>query len=105
MQRTHTELARKLISISNPFAALRGKTPSGGDVWVLAIKATRPSDTDLYVCEVNSEPPFKSFHPLKGNSFAVNSIASANIHIFLIICSESTECNIENDVNGKCNDG
>lgn len=49
-------------------AALRGKSPSGGDVWVLAIKATRPSDTDLYVCEVNSDPPFKSFHPLKGNS-------------------------------------
>ena len=44
-----------------------GRTPTGGDVWVLLIKDTRPSDTDVYVCEVNSDPIIKSFHPLRGN--------------------------------------
>lgn len=46
--------------------APKGKTPTGGDVWVLLIKDTTSFDTGLYVCEVNSDPPFKSFHPLKG---------------------------------------
>lgn len=46
--------------------APKGKTPSGGDVWVLLITDTKPTDSDLYVCEVNSNPPIKSFHPLKG---------------------------------------
>lgn len=33
-------------------AAPKGKTPTGGDVWVLLITDTKPSDSDLYVCEV-----------------------------------------------------
>lgn len=49
------------------FAAPKGNiSPSGGDVWVLLISDTKPSDTDLYVCEVNSDPAIKSFHSLKG---------------------------------------
>lgn len=32
---------------------------------MLLIKNAQPSDTDLYVCEVNSDPPITSFHPLK----------------------------------------
>lgn len=48
--------------------APKGKIPVGGDVWVLLIRETKPSDSDLYVCEVNSDPPIKSFHPLKGKS-------------------------------------
>lgn len=32
--------------------APKGKTPTGGDVWVLLISDTKPSDSDLYVCEV-----------------------------------------------------
>lgn len=49
---------------------------------MLAIKETRPSDTDLYVCEVNSEPPFKSFHPLKGNNFASYFVESTFVHLY-----------------------
>lgn len=37
----------------------------GGDVWVLLIKSVKPEDTDVYVCEVNSEPVIRSFHPLR----------------------------------------
>ncbi|XP_050094930.1 Ig-like and fibronectin type-III domain-containing protein 1 [Anopheles aquasalis] len=41
-----------------------GRTPLGGDVWVLLIKETRLNDSDVYVCEVNSDPIVRSFHPL-----------------------------------------
>lgn len=44
----------------------KGSSPNGGDVWVLLIKDTLPSDSDLYVCEVNTDPPIRSFHGLKG---------------------------------------
>lgn len=37
----------------------------GGDVWVLLIKSVKPEDSDVYVCEVNSDPVIKSFHPLR----------------------------------------
>lgn len=50
------------------FSAPKGKTPTGGDVWVLLITDTKPSDSDLYICEVNSDPPIKSFHSLKGTT-------------------------------------
>lgn len=49
-----------------PYSATSGRTPTGGDVWVLLIKDTRPTDSDIYVCEVNSDPVVRSFHPLKG---------------------------------------
>lgn len=50
-------------------AAPKGKASStnGGDVWVLLITDTQPSDSDLYVCEVNTDPAIRSFHGLKGN--------------------------------------
>ncbi|XP_068081772.1 Ig-like and fibronectin type-III domain-containing protein 2 [Anabrus simplex] len=37
---------------------------SGGDVWVLVIKEAKPSDSGMYVCEVNSNPIVRSFHKL-----------------------------------------
>ncbi|GBP57931.1 Ig-like and fibronectin type-III domain-containing protein 2 [Eumeta japonica] len=36
----------------------------GGDVWALVIRAAAPSDAGLYVCELNSDPPVRSFHRL-----------------------------------------
>lgn len=52
------------------------KTQTDGDVWVLLIKNVKPDDSDVYVCEVNSDPPLKSFHPLriksKDGKFTVN---------------------------------
>ncbi|KAJ8984656.1 hypothetical protein NQ317_015747 [Molorchus minor] len=38
--------------------------PSGGDVWVLVIKTAKPTDSGVYVCEVNSSPIVRSFHRL-----------------------------------------
>ncbi|CAH1112848.1 unnamed protein product [Psylliodes chrysocephalus] len=38
--------------------------PSGGDVWVLVIENSKPSDSGVYVCEVNSSPIVRSFHKL-----------------------------------------
>lgn len=38
--------------------------PSGGDVWVLVIKDSKPTDSGVYVCEVNSNPIVRSFHKL-----------------------------------------
>ncbi|XP_049803084.1 Ig-like and fibronectin type-III domain-containing protein 1 isoform X1 [Schistocerca nitens] len=37
---------------------------SGGDVWVLVIRNAMPSDSGIYVCEVNSNPIVRSFHKL-----------------------------------------
>ncbi|CAG9815870.1 unnamed protein product [Phaedon cochleariae] len=37
---------------------------SGGDVWVLLIKSARTTDSGVYLCEVNSSPPVRSFHKL-----------------------------------------
>jgi hypothetical protein len=39
---------------------------AGGDVYVLSIADVTTEDQGLYVCEVNSDPPVKSFHELKG---------------------------------------
>ncbi|XP_045774641.1 Ig-like and fibronectin type-III domain-containing protein 2 isoform X1 [Maniola jurtina] len=36
----------------------------GGDVWALVIKSVKPSDGGLYMCELNTEPPVRSFHKL-----------------------------------------
>ncbi|XP_050504317.1 Ig-like and fibronectin type-III domain-containing protein 2 isoform X1 [Diabrotica virgifera virgifera] len=38
--------------------------PSGGDVWVLVIENSKPTDSGVYVCEVNSSPTVRSFHKL-----------------------------------------
>lgn len=34
-------------------------------MYVLLIKNVNPDDTDVYVCEVNSDPMLRSFHPLR----------------------------------------
>ncbi|XP_055693632.1 Ig-like and fibronectin type-III domain-containing protein 1 [Lutzomyia longipalpis] len=47
----------------------KGRTPTGGDVWVLLIRDAKPTDTDVYVCEVNSDPVLRSFHPLRVKNF------------------------------------
>ncbi|CAH2247854.1 jg12230, partial [Pararge aegeria aegeria] len=39
----------------------------GGDVWALVIKSVKPTDTGLYMCELNTEPPVRSFHKLTAN--------------------------------------
>nr|CAD7400362.1 unnamed protein product [Timema poppensis] len=36
----------------------------GGDVWVLVIRTAKPTDSGVYVCEVNSKPIVRSFHKL-----------------------------------------
>ncbi|CAH0755584.1 unnamed protein product [Diatraea saccharalis] len=36
----------------------------GGDVWALVIRSVKPSDAGLYICELNTEPPVRSFHKL-----------------------------------------
>lgn len=54
----------KRISVLHDDAPSKISTP-GGDVWVLLIKAVKPEDTDVYVCEVNSDPVIKSFHTLR----------------------------------------
>ncbi|XP_061379093.1 Ig-like and fibronectin type-III domain-containing protein 2 isoform X2 [Danaus plexippus] len=36
----------------------------GGDVWALVIKTVKASDAGMYVCELNTEPPVRSFHKL-----------------------------------------
>lgn len=41
-----------------------GSVPNGGDVWVLVIKNSKPVDSGIYVCEVNSNPIVRSFHKL-----------------------------------------
>lgn len=35
-------------------------------MWVLVIKDAKPSDSGIYVCEVNSSPILRSFHKLSG---------------------------------------
>jgi DB module len=53
----------KRISVLHDDAPSNPNKP-GGDVWVLLIKMVKPEDTDVYVCEVNSDPVIRSFHPL-----------------------------------------
>ncbi len=38
----------------------------GGDVYVLAITNVTANDSGTYVCEINTVPPSRSFHKLKG---------------------------------------
>lgn len=46
----------------------KGNVRSGGDVWVLSIKNAKPTDSGIYVCEVNSNPIVRSFHKLSGKN-------------------------------------
>jgi len=54
----------KRISVLHDDAPNKKQTPAG-DVWVLLIKTVKPEDSDVYVCEVNSDPVIRSFHPLR----------------------------------------
>lgn len=63
--------------------APKGRTPTGGDVWVLLIRDAKPTDTDVYVCEVNSDPVLRSFHPLRGNLSLLRKLFEHGI--FLIV--------------------
>ena len=38
----------------------------GGDVFVLSISGVTVNDTGTYMCEVNTDPPTRSFHNLQG---------------------------------------
>lgn len=49
----------------------KGNVRSGGDVWVLLIKNAKPTDSGIYVCEVNSNPIVRSFHKLSGEIFKI----------------------------------
>lgn len=67
----------KRISVLHDNAPSDSKKKAvGGDVWVLLIKNVKPEDSDVYVCEVNSSPVIKSFHPLriksKNGTFYIN---------------------------------
>lgn len=42
----------------------------GGDVWALVIKSVKTTDAGLYMCELNTEPPVRSFHRLTGKNRA-----------------------------------
>lgn len=59
------------------------KIAQGGEVYVLLIKNVNPDDTDVYVCEVNSDPMLRSFHPLRvkaknGNNSSTSSNKTSN---------------------------
>ena len=65
----------KRISVLHDDVPVKADKPAG-DVWVLLIKGVKPEDSDVYVCEVNSDPVIRSFHPLriksKDGKFYVN---------------------------------
>lgn len=42
------------------------KVHSAGDVWVLVLRKVSPSDSGVYLCEVNDEPVVRSYHKLNG---------------------------------------
>lgn len=59
---------------------------------MLLIKSVRPSDADVYVCEVNSDPALRSFHPLRGEWFrgvSVDREASSNYNLYSIYKSNN----------------
>ena len=45
----------------------------GGDVFVLSISGVTVNDTGTYMCEVNTDPPTRSFHNLQGNAYSHGS--------------------------------
>ncbi|XP_075980799.1 Ig-like and fibronectin type-III domain-containing protein 2 isoform X2 [Anticarsia gemmatalis] len=51
----------------------------GGDVWALVIKSVKASDAGLYMCELNTEPPVRSFHRLTVISRGLTPPESQNV--------------------------
>ncbi|XP_046473967.1 Ig-like and fibronectin type-III domain-containing protein 2 isoform X1 [Neodiprion pinetum] len=92
-------------------SATSGETeiPTGGDVWVLAIKNARPADSGLYVCEVNSDPVLRSFHKLSVLSRALLppenatdvTLYSTQKEVYAKSHNYTTCCQSEN-VNASC---
>ena len=56
----------------------------GGDVFVLQINNVTHSDTGLYVCEVNTEPPSRSFHRVTVLSDKLVA-PKADMYVFLLL--------------------
>lgn len=82
---------------------------SGGDVWVLVIKEAKPSDSGIYVCEVNSSPILRSFHKLSVLSRAL--LPPDNMTDPMLYDSQKgplgrnhnyTDCCISNNVSSSC---
>lgn len=71
---------------------------SGGDVWVLVIKNSKPSDSGIYVCEVNSNPIVRSFHKLSGEfTFLMLfhhflCISCRCLYIYSVFCVQMSAC-------------
>ncbi|XP_049875990.1 Ig-like and fibronectin type-III domain-containing protein 1 isoform X2 [Pectinophora gossypiella] len=84
----------------------------GGDVWALVIKSVKASDAGLYMCELNTEPPVKSFHRLTVISRGltppenqnVTDSYSANVPTLssLALAHNYTDCCIGANVTKSC---
>ncbi|XP_013140886.1 PREDICTED: Ig-like and fibronectin type-III domain-containing protein C25G4.10 isoform X1 [Papilio polytes] len=84
----------------------------GGDVWALVIKSVKPSDAGLYMCELNTEPPVRSFHRLTVISRGLTppenqnttDTYSANIPTLssLALAHNYTECCLAANVSTSC---
>ncbi len=44
----------------------------GGDVYVLSISNLTVEDSGVYVCEVNTQPPTRTFHKLIGSILQID---------------------------------
>ncbi|KAH9635955.1 hypothetical protein HF086_015529 [Spodoptera exigua] len=75
----------------------------GGDVWALVIKSVKASDAGLYMCELNTEPPVRSFHKLTENQNVTDSY-SANIPTLssLALSHNYTDCCVAANVTKTC---
>ncbi|XP_035443696.1 Ig-like and fibronectin type-III domain-containing protein 1 isoform X2 [Spodoptera frugiperda] len=84
----------------------------GGDVWALVIKSVKASDAGLYMCELNTEPPVRSFHKLTVISRGltppenqnVTDSYSANIPTLssLALSHNYTDCCVAANVTKSC---
>ncbi|XP_077284865.1 Ig-like and fibronectin type-III domain-containing protein 2 isoform X2 [Arctopsyche grandis] len=99
------------------------KVHSAGDVWVLVIRKVKPSDSGMYICEVNSDPVVRSFHALSvlprglvppentTDSYSqtfFNDPFSGRVHNYTDCCVNSNVsqsclgfCNIQNILDGN----
>jgi hypothetical protein len=74
----------------------------GGDVWALVIKSVKASDAGLYMCELNTEPPVRSFHKLTGNPklyvgyCTINSTLRTCTHLQFDISAKDLEIRVVN---------
>jgi hypothetical protein len=70
-----------LIHITSYLQILMIIISTGGDVWVLVIKDAKPSDSGIYVCEVNSSPILRSFHKLSGEYRVLKTTYTCHLFI------------------------